>query len=121
MNWLVYLLSAWAPCVPFGADFKIAKLAVGCVSPIDGILMTVERYQTFVRAEKTAALFDQCLTDLRTCESTRIQIVNDCRRDIAVLDCPEVEPCSNTAAWSVAACAVCAGAATAVVIGLDNE
>lgn len=118
MNWLIYLLTSWAPCVPFGADFKIAKLAVGCPSPIDGILLTVERYEVFVQAEKTAALFDRCLDDLRACESTRVQIVNDCRRDIAVLTCPEPVKCSNTAAWAVGSCAVCAGAATAATIGV---
>lgn len=115
MNWLIYWLAAWAPCVPMGAEFKVAKLAVGCVSPIDGVLMTQERYMQYVQAEKTAALFDRCVDDLRVCESSRIKIVDDCRRDVAVISCPEPKPCSNTAAWAVGACAVCAGAAVGVM------
>lgn len=116
---LITLLASWAPCVPDGADFKIAKLAHGCPSPIDGILLSQDQYREFLEAEQKAQLLDKTLDALRVCESDRIDVTKDCRRDIAILDCPEPVACSNTAAWSVGACALCAGAAIGISIGVQ--
>jgi hypothetical protein len=108
---LLLTLLAWAPCIPEGADFKIGKLAKGCPSPIDGVLITQAQYQEFLDAEKRAAILDQCLDNLRRCEADRINVVQNCQRDVQIIECGECPTCSNTAAWSVGACAVCAGIA----------